>query len=137
MPGPVRTAPRPVARPSWNWLVPQSSARTRFFRAAPPRRRPAAPAPPRPPRGWPGPLPHPRPALTCSLAQPQTLAVGSPRSLQAGRGRVGRGARGHGKRRRAGYIVTAFEIPKPFLVASTLVLQERGTLNCHDCLKHS
>lgn len=30
-----------------------------------------------------------------------------------------------GKRRRAGYIVTAFEIPKPFLVASTLVLQVR------------
>lgn len=90
-PVPARTAPPPAARTSWSWLVLQSTARTRFFRAAPLRR-----PPPRPPRGWPEPLPHPRPALTCSLAQPQTLAVGSPRSLYAGRGRDGRGARGHG-----------------------------------------
>ncbi|XP_053427778.1 serine/arginine repetitive matrix protein 1-like [Nycticebus coucang] len=37
----------------------------------------------------------PWPALTCSLAQPQRLAVGSPRSLARRPGRDGRGARGH------------------------------------------
>ncbi|XP_053758427.1 atherin-like [Panthera pardus] len=95
-PGP-RPAPlasrrqRPPAHPGTGWCP---RARRERASSGPPRRAGGRP-PPRPPRGWPGPLPHPRPALTCSLAQPQTLAVGSPRSLHAGRGRVGRGARGH------------------------------------------
>lgn len=80
---------RPPAHPGAGWCPEHGES-------ALPGRPASRPPPPRPPRGWSGPLPHPRPALTCSLAQPQTLAVGSPRSLHAGRGRDGRGARGHG-----------------------------------------
>ncbi|XP_053768222.1 protein VASP homolog [Desmodus rotundus] len=44
-PVPARTAPPPAACTSWSWLVPQSVARTRFFRAAPPHQPQAAPVP--------------------------------------------------------------------------------------------
>lgn len=91
-PRPSPLAPRrrrPPAHPGAGWCPEHGES-------ALPGRPASRPPPPCPPRGWSGPLPHPRPALTCSLAQPQTLAVGSPRSLHAGRGRDGRGARGHG-----------------------------------------
>lgn len=94
-PRPSPLAPRrrrPPAHPGAGWCP---RARRERASSGPPRRASRRP-PPCLPRGRPGPFQHPRPALTCSLAQPQTLAVGSPRSLHGGRGRDGRGARGHG-----------------------------------------
>lgn len=90
-PGPARTAPRHILELAAAPAALGGNALLRGRPAGPP----AAPVPASPTA--PSPFRTPRPALTCSLAQPRTVAVGFPRSLarRPGRdGRVGLGWRG-------------------------------------------
>ncbi|XP_053520291.1 transcription initiation factor TFIID subunit 4-like [Artibeus jamaicensis] len=91
-PVPARTAPLPAACTSWSWLVPQSVARTRFFRAALPRQPQAAPVPASLIARAPS-APPARAYLQRGTAT--DTRRGLPALAAAGRGRDGRGARGH------------------------------------------
>ncbi|XP_070370627.1 uncharacterized protein [Equus asinus] len=86
-----RARPLAAARTSWSWLAPQSSARTRFFRAASPRRPPPRPrarlADARGPFRTPGPrLPAARHSHRHSPWAPHAHCTQAGDGMDAGRG---------------------------------------------------